>query len=532
MKSRLMLYIHILLLTLMIVPIEGLRAQSDYDPDSPPEPGLYSVVLTSNPYGCARFEQTNNNGLYEKGADIKIKVYPSEDYEFINWEMNGKIISTNTEYSLTVNSNIRLIANLRYNPQNNPMEPGSGYYNLITESYPSDGGMIEQNAHGLYKPGEIVKLQAHSYPDYDFDHWKKDGDIVSSEIEYSFAMPEKRVHIKAIFKWNPSDPDEPGVSGCILYLKSNNINAGTISQSGTGVYPAGTIVTLVASPFAGYKFAGWYKDNVLLSENTTYKIEIRQSQTTIEARFEAKSDGGDGEDSEDDDKIEIGVDDSSGDEEKGSVEIIGAPLPGQEITVKAIPSEGYAFEGWYLNGEFIKEAEMEYELLLDNSMESLVAKFVEQPFSLKQNGGIQGNAYVARLRNNIATLVAKAIEGFTFDGWYLGEDLLSKSMTYDFNISNLKSLPEIIAKYSEGPTSNIKIEKSEFSVNAFIKNGKLHLNSKDNIKDLAIYSFSGNLLYYRQNINPLEDISLDLKSISVIIICHNKLGETKVLKIK
>ena len=290
--------------------------------------------------------------------------------------------------------------------------------------------------------------------------------------------------------------------------------------------------SLVASPFAGYKFAGWYKDNVLLSENTTYKIEIRQSQTTIEARFEAKSDGGDGEDSEDDDKIEIGVDDSSGDEEKGSVEIIGAPLPGQEITVKAIPSEGYAFEGWYLNGEFIKEAEMEYELLLDNSMESLVAKFVEQPFSLKQNGGIQGNAYVARLRNNIATLVAKAIEGFTFDGWYLGEDLLSKSMTYDFNISNLKSLPEIIAKYSEGPTSNIKIEKSEFSVNAFIKNGKLHLNSKDNIKDLAIYSFSGNLLYYRQNINPLEDISLDLKSISVIIICHNKLGETKVLKIK
>ena len=102
----------------------------------------------------------------------------------------------------------------------------------------------------------------------------------------------------------------------------------------------------------------------------------------------------------------------------------------------------------------------------------------------------------------------------------------------NFNISNLKSLTEIIAKYSEGPTSNIKIEKSEFSVNAFIKNGKLHLNSKDIIKDLAIYSFSGNLLYYRQNINPLEDISLDLKTVPVIIICHNKLGETKVLKIK
>ena len=66
--------------------------------------------------------------------------------------------------------NRKLTALLAFNPKDNPAEPGNGYYKLITQSSPDNGGLVNQfigedQTTGLYQPGTKVTLRASAYPD-------------------------------------------------------------------------------------------------------------------------------------------------------------------------------------------------------------------------------------------------------------------------------------------------------------------------------------------------------------------------------
>ena len=157
----------------------------------------------------------------------------------------------------------------------------------------------------------------------------------------------------------------------------------------------------------------------------------------------------------------------------------GLAIPGQKITVTATPEEGYAFEGWYLNGELIEDAEKVYQLMVENDTKSLVAKFRELPFQLVLEGGEKSWAEVTRYRGTIARLQAKEVKGYTFLGWYRGETLLSKALLYELDVTSLRAtLPEIVAKYVEGATVNASIASASEVVRIYAQAGVLHIEPR------------------------------------------------------
>ena len=120
-------YMILLLAWLLSGATAELRAQT-WNPDSPPEPGLLSVTLTSSPAGCAYFSQTWD-GAQVAGTDVTIHVEPYRDYDFVAWvDEQGKQVATQPDYTFTVTKNRRFTALLQFNPKDNPEEPGNGYW--------------------------------------------------------------------------------------------------------------------------------------------------------------------------------------------------------------------------------------------------------------------------------------------------------------------------------------------------------------------------------------------------------------------
>lgn len=501
-------------------------AQSGFNPEVPPEPGQLSVILQSNPEGAAILSQTNPNGIYTFGTEVTIKAIASSDYEFVAWKQGEKIVSTQAEYTFILNSTTRLTACMRFNPTNNPNEPGSASYHVIATSSPQNGGYIAQSGEGIYSAGEEVTLTAYPYPDYLFDHWEIQGVIASKESVYKFTMPAKHTYLQAVYKWSPDSPGEPGAQEGLLYLYNSDEETGYISQSGNGVYPLGTFVTLTASPFQGYRFTGWFEDGLLLSSSNPYPIKITQKVTTIEARFEKTEESTTP-------PIEISAaPDNPGEEPHGEVEISGIVKPGQWIEVTAIPNKGYAFEGWYLNGVFIEEAEKEYRLLVKRNTGSLIAKFKELPFDIDADGGNIQWTDVSRFRNNIAYLVAQNISGYQFIGWFWGETLLSKENVYNFNVSLLRSsIPVITAKYTNNVVGNETINTPD-KYKLCIRNGQLHIQAATSAYKLAIYTFGGNNLECPRCIPENSTVSIPVPKIPLLIRIESKSGEIYTYKIR
>ena len=296
-------------------------AQDEFNPTPPPEPGKLTLLLSTDPHGSAYLEQTNPSGIYDTGTEVTVRAYPHTDYEFVAWQSaDGEELSGLSEYTFTLTEkNARLIAKLRFNPKENPSEPGDGYYNLITTVAPSMAGWVEQSGQGIYENGKEVTLIAHAYPDYVFDHWESDGKNVSEETTYRFTMPGKHVYLRAVYDWKPQSPIEPEIGYC-LYVNTSDPEAGYVSQSGNGIYELGDEVTVIASPTKDYDFIGWYDEaGMCLSTDISYTLTISKRTTTIEARFKKREAPVD--------EVEIvpgpNPDDPSSTDKGGEVEVIG-----------------------------------------------------------------------------------------------------------------------------------------------------------------------------------------------------------------
>lgn len=479
-------------------------AQTDFNPVSPPEPGQLTLRLSGNPYWCAQLEQTNENGTYNKDVTVTVKATAESNYDFLSWTEYGssEVLSNQPEYSFKITKNTHLVAHFQFNPKDNPKDPGVGYYNVITYVQPHRGGSLRQSGQGIYQQGDSVTFSIEPYPDYDFLCWEIDGVAVSKEKEYTLVMPSKHITAKAVMSWNPANLSEPGMAGYLLYLVNPTPTYGSVSQSGKGVYKLGDKVTLTASPFVGYKFDGWYEGETLLSTSLVYEMTITKQKMTVEAKFSA-----------DDKKPSLVI--GTGDETEGGLVVVkGLSVPGQQITVQAIPEEGFAFEGWYLNGQLIETAGMTYSLFVDKEMKTLVAKFRELPFLLDVNGGEKGWAEVILYRGSTIFLKAKQVSGYIFKGWYYGDNLLSDKYEFKLDVSLLRAAVKTLrAVYVTGAVGNETIQAMPVRISR--QGNMLILHSDEPVSQVQIYSFRGTLLL--QHDGFVQDLRMEVPEGSLIV---------------
>ena len=187
------------------------------------------------------------------------------------------------------------------------------HYTLSTLSSPIAGGSVSPSG-GSYVDKTEVTLMAAPAAGYRFDHWGGNASGVATTVEITMNT-QKTVTAYFIRLYSLSVLTRPVGSGSV------NI--------GSGIYDAGTQVTLVATPAIGYKFDHWEGDASGTSANMAVTMDADKTVVavfskviyTLESRL---SPGGGGS-----------VDPPGGNYQAGA-----------NVTLTAIPATSYRFDHW------------------------------------------------------------------------------------------------------------------------------------------------------------------------------------------
>ena len=234
----------------------------------------YSFVVTDNHTLVAHFTSQNyvitatadpeNGGVvsgaggYNYGETCHLTATANAGFEFTNWTKNGSVVSNNPSYSFTVTESANYVAH------------------FVTQSYainvsasPIEGGSVSGG--GTFSHGQSCTVQGLPNTCYRFVSWTENGNVVSTQPDYSFTVTGNRDLVAnfALETYTVTVDIEPEGGGTVI---------------GAGVYPCGESVTLTAIPNDNFAFVGWFKDGNLVSTNPTM-VTIADDNRHFAARF-------------------------------------------------------------------------------------------------------------------------------------------------------------------------------------------------------------------------------------------------------
>ena len=266
-------------------------------------PTQYTITANASPTSGGT---VSGGGTYNQGATCTLTATPASGYEFVNWKKNGSVVSTNANYSFTVTESATYTA---YFQQAAPTQ-----YTITVNANNNAWGTVSGG--GTYNSGATCTLHATPASGYQFDSWKKNGSVVSTNPNYSFTVTESATYT-AYFSAEP----------VTYYTITTNVTptgAGTVTGGGT--FPAGSSVTLTATANNGYSFSQWNDGStqnprtITVNGDATYTAQFTQDNYTITV-YANPTNG-------------------------GTVTGGGAYHYGDTPTLTATANSGYEFQGW------------------------------------------------------------------------------------------------------------------------------------------------------------------------------------------
>ena len=133
------------------------------------------ISITSNPSDGGVI---TGEGVYMYGDSCTLTAMANEGYSFAYWTENDEIVSTDSVFSFVVTSERNLVANYT--------TPFTIITSVNTEGLGTVAGA------GRYGYGELCTLTTIPHEGYVFHKWVEDGEVVSCDSEYTFAVTGDR----------------------------------------------------------------------------------------------------------------------------------------------------------------------------------------------------------------------------------------------------------------------------------------------------------------------------------------------------
>lgn len=310
----------------------------------------YTVTTSSNPTVGGT---TSGGGTFNQGQSCTVHANPASGYNFVNWTENGNAVSTQTNYTFTVNGNRNLVANF------SPVT-----YTVTTSATPANGGTTTGG--GTYNSGASCTVTATANPGYTFEKWTKNNAQVSADASYTFTV-NSNCNLVAHF-----------VAETFTITASCDPEMGTVSGGGTFTYGQTCAVSAFANPH--YVFEAWTENDNVVSTDAFYMFNVTANHDLV-ATFASTS-------------VEINVTVNPAD--GGTVTGAGTYAYGETVTLVAEANWDlmYYFFRWTENGNEVS-ADEEYTFTAEASR-NLVAEFVRED-------AVSENAHVSRIYPNPAS---------------------------------------------------------------------------------------------------------------------------------
>ena len=282
--------------------------------DAPPAHVEYTITVKTDGNGTASASHVKA----VVGTEITLSAAPDKGYHLKEWQvMRGNVTIKDDKFTMP-DSEVEIKAIFEEDA------PASTEYTITVTA---EGGGTASASSTSATAGTEITLTATPDTGYHFKEWQVISGGVSIK-DNKFTMPNNNVEIKAIFEKDaPPTPTEYTVT-------VTTEGGGTASASPTKA-AAGTEITLTATPNTGYHFKEWQ----VISGNVTIKDDkllMPDSNVEIKAIFEKDAPPT---------PTEYTVTVTSGGNGTASASPAKA-VAGAEITLTAMPNEGYHFKEW------------------------------------------------------------------------------------------------------------------------------------------------------------------------------------------
>ena len=178
---------------------------------------------------------------------------------------------------------LRASAQGGFNPSN-PPEP-LVQYRVVVGSTPD--GVAYTSGSGKYAPGTTVSIRTSARnSNYSFQHWLKDGEVYTTDMNFTYEVEAKNVTFTAVYQYNPNNPPEPTAKHEYrIYLEQDMEGAGSFNRSSGAKAEAGSNVYLRAYNNQGFVFEGWYEGETLVNSNASFYYNMPAHNTTLTAHY-------------------------------------------------------------------------------------------------------------------------------------------------------------------------------------------------------------------------------------------------------
>ena len=149
--------------------------------------GLQSFNVTTSVVPAAGGSATGA-GTYYYNQVVTLFAAPNTGYSFLNWSVNGTVVSTQPQYIFQVTQDMSFVATFELNT----------YYVSINVT-PYNGGTV--SGEGYYDHGTRVTLQATPNENYRFVEWLVNNESVSTSATYTFTISED-MRFVAVFSYD------------------------------------------------------------------------------------------------------------------------------------------------------------------------------------------------------------------------------------------------------------------------------------------------------------------------------------------
>jgi hypothetical protein len=214
----------------------------------------FTVTITVDPTGSGT---TTGSGTWAANTFVTITAKPSAGYVFDSW--SGDYQGTVSPASVYIDGDKAIVANFVV---------AGAYLTLIADPQ----GSATFTGGGPYNQGDTATFQAFPVGSFQFTGWS--GDITSVNNPESILM----------------DSDKTITATMTRPIYELDVAAGDGgSATGSGTYPAGTIVTISASPDDGYFFSRFTGDVVSTSPIATVLMDGNKNVQAVFAQMVCQS---------------------------------------------------------------------------------------------------------------------------------------------------------------------------------------------------------------------------------------------------
>ena len=253
------------------------------------------------------------------GTEITLTATPNEGYHFKEWQVISGGVTIKDDKFLMPNDNVEVKAIFEEDAPPAPTE--------FTITVKTDGNGTASASHAKAVAGTEITLTATPNEGYRFKEWQviRGGVAIKDD---KFLMPNDNVEVKAIF-----EEDAPPVPTEFTITVKTDGN-GTASASPDKAV-AGTEIRLTATPKEGYHFKEWQaiSGNVTIKDN---KFTMPDGNVEVKAIFEKDAPPAPTE------YTVTVTNDGNGTASASPAKAVA----GAEITLTAMPNEGYYFKEW------------------------------------------------------------------------------------------------------------------------------------------------------------------------------------------